>query len=383
MMKESIKRIDLLLVNEPRYGVLNHFTKKLHEAFIRLKVPTRLVSVESGSVVLDWRDLPTMTICFNGVPSSDNTFLCDQIGVPHLALLVDHPVQFPHLIESPFMMIGCDDGSGVRALQQMHFSNSFFLPHAVEADLPFNSDAERIYDVSLFASYIDYKALRTQWQQLYPQNISKAMDDAIALVFSESPLSFIEALVQSIQEQVPEAQNQNLYKNSHILDLCCQLELYIKGKERADMIRAIKTADIHIFGDDLEGWKQEIQGQKNIILHSPLPFDEALQAMNQSKILLNSSIKNKEGAHERIFSGLVLECAVITSDNRYLREQFVDRQDILLYQLESLDETIIDYLNDEDKRRSMGQSGRKKVMQAHTWDHRAEIIFSYLKSVSF
>lgn len=371
-MEKSIKRIDLLLLAETRYGVLNHFTKKLHEAFSRLKVPSRLIPVENGSVALDWRDLPTFTICFNGVPSSNNTFLCDQIGVPHLALLVDHPAQFVNLIESPFMMIGCDDRSGVRILQQMNFSRSFFSPHAVESDLPFDSDAERIYGVSFLASYIDYEALRIQWQQMYPKNISQAMDDAVAVVFSENPISFVEALIQSIQNNVPESQDQNLYANSHILDLCCMLELYIKGKERADMIRAIKSADVHIFGDNLDGWKKEIKGQNNIILHSPLSFDEALRVMNQSKILLNSSIKNKEGAHERIFSGLALEAVVVTSDNSYLREQFVNRQDIELYQLDSLNETIREYLNDEDKRRSIGQSGRKKVMQSHTWDHRAQ-----------
>src|SRR5437868_1772546 len=104
-------------------------------------------------------------------------------------------------------------------LDQMRFHKSFFLPHAVESDFPFDPEVDRIYDVTFLASYIDYETIRKNWQEKYPKNISDAMDEAAAVAFSENPISFIEALIQAIQKNVPESQGRNLYQNSYILDL--------------------------------------------------------------------------------------------------------------------------------------------------------------------
>jgi spore maturation protein CgeB len=95
--------------------------------------------------------------------------------------------------------------------------------------------------------------------------------------------------------------------------------------------------------------------------------------MKQSKIVLNSSIKNKFGAHERIFTGLAAGALVITNENDYLKKYFTHDIDIAFYQfnnLNQINETIHAYLSDEEKREQVVENGREIVMSFHTWDAR-------------
>ena len=69
-------------------------------------------------------------------------------------------------------------------------------------------------------------------------------------------------------------------------------------------------------------WKKYFEKQSNIIVHDAVPYAESLEIMKQSKIVLNSSIKNKFGAHERIFAGLASGALVLTNENIYLKEYF-------------------------------------------------------------
>jgi spore maturation protein CgeB len=101
--------------------------------------------------------------------------------------------------------------------------------------------------------------------------------------------------------------------------------------------------------------------------------------MKRSKIVLNSSIKNKEGAHERIFSGLACGALVATMDNAFMREEFVDDKEILLFRhsrIDELNERVSGFLEDESKRAEAAAAGRKKVMANHTWDNRAQTMLA-------
>ena len=68
--------------------------------------------------------------------------------------------------------------------------------------------------------------------------------------------------------------------------------------------------------------------------------------MRTSKIVLNSSIKNKSGAHERIFAALASGAIVATSENEYLKETFQEQQGILFYknaEIGKINEVIHEY----------------------------------------
>lgn len=377
-----IQQLDLFMMGHTQYGVLDDFTVKLSEALQRKGIQTRLIPVTAeGTVSLDWRDLPEATLCFNGIPDSGDELLCDRIAVPHYALLVDPPTRFNRLIESPYMHIGCDDRSGVRLLHEMDFEGAFFFPHAVDKDIYHHPKAERNLDVVLMATYIDHEAIREEWQRIFPESISASMDAVIERVFSDDSKNFIEIFLEEVQKNVPQAQGKTLIENPYIIELTWQLELYIKGKERLNLVRSITKTPLHIFGASVsqKGWKEAIKGQENVTIHPPVSFKEALSVMKNSKVILNSSLKNKEGAHERIFSGMACGAVVVTNQNSFIQQCFQDGKEVILFSEKALDQVdgyIYQLLLSENQRHEIALAGQEQTLRNHTWDNRAEELIS-------
>lgn len=381
-------RIDVLEPLGSQYQVLHHFSRKLFEAMQRKGVNCRFIPAEHSTVKLNWTDLPDCTIGFNGVPCSadKNEMLCDQIATPHIAILVDPPTWHYALTGSPFMILTCDDKSGNRFLDLIPFKRHFFLPHAVERDILYSPHEEKLYDVSLLATFINYEERHQRWQELFPREVCEVMDDTIEITFSDPAKGFLETFKEILLSKVPSARDFDLARDPNFLMLSLEIELYIKGKERLDLIRSIKTPNVHIFGASINatGWKKELEKQSNVHFHAPVSFDKAFEIMRQSKILLNSSMKNKEGAHERIFMGLGSGAAVVTNDCPYIREQFEVDDEIIVYnppEIDLLDEQIVSLLNNPNRLNSMIQSGRSRVMGNHTWDHRVDTILDQLPGI--
>ena len=89
----------------------------------------------------------------------------------------------------------------------------------------------------------------------------------------------------------------------------------------------------------------------------------------------------QNGTHERIFTGLACGALPITSDNLWVRKNFVHGEDILIYppkQWQEVNSWVENYLNNPAKRQQLVDKGRQKVMREHTWDVRAEQLLQHL-----
>ena len=71
---------------------------------------------------------------------------------------------------------------------------------------------------------------------------------------------------------------------------------------------------------------------------------------------------------------------VATDETGYVRENFTDEEDMVIFPLQDLDDTdgtpecvkrIKDILSDDDRREKIAAAGHKKAMEFHTWDVRA------------
>lgn len=378
-------RLDVLEPLGSQYRVLHHFSRKIFEALERTGVDCRYIPAEKGAIHMSWNDLPTCTIGFNGVPcaGTNHEMLCDQTATPHLALLVDPPTWHFPLTTSPFMVLSCDDRSGNRLLDAMPFDRHFFLPHAVEKDIAYDPHETREYPITLLATHINYEERRAKWRQLFPPQVCDAMDDAVRMVFERKDKGFIEAFEETLLHHVPTAKDTHLPTDPNFITLCCEIELYIKGKERLDLVKAIKRTPVHVFGASLDGidWKKGLADHDNVHLHPPVSFEEAFEVMRKSRILLNCSLKNKEGAHERIFMGLGSGAAVVTHDCPFMREQFDAEDELILFEpnaMDGLDEQLHDLLEKPEALDAIAQAGRQRVLSAHTWDNRAATILEEL-----
>lgn len=380
-----------LLVNYNLYESKRYFTQKFSEAMERRGIETKIIDAREGALGSDTiisikRFAPDLTCSFNSLlPLSEGKYLGDYFETPHISFLVDPAFYSTNLTESPYSIITCVDRFDENVFSESGFENVFFLPHAIEAELTFDEKEERPYDVVMLGSCYDYESLRASWLQQNPEHINAVLDHAIEIVFSDNTLSLADALVLAWN-----ASGLNP-KGVDFLSLFYYLDNYTRGRDRVELIRSIKKAKVHVFGElstdnavGVLGWQQYLANQSNVTIHPSVPYEESLGIMKKSKIILNSMPFFRNGTHERIFAGLACGAFPVTSESLYLREKFKDGKDLIFYhskRLTDVNEKIEHLLSDEKGRRGGVASGRKLVMKEHTWDKRVDTLLKELPKI--
>lgn len=375
-----IKRV-VLLVNYNLYESKRHFTEKLSEALKRHKIETHIIdfhehAIEANTAAEIQRINPDFTCSFNSFdPLPDKKYLWDFIQIPHISFLVDPALYYVKLTNSPYSILSCVDQSDVTSMRSYNFQNVFFWPHAVEKDIE-EGHGERPYDVVFLGSCYDPDSLKSYWEERNSPEVINVLNTAAEKVLSDRLISLTDALVTSWNEARLPTENVDFMSHFSYLDN------YTRGKDRVDLIRAIKDAKVHVFGDLMtghpafqRGWSYYLGKQKNVTVHPAVPFGESLRILQQSKICLNSIPCFRHGSHERIFTGLGSGALPITSDSTFWRERFKIGEDFLIYQSGNwgwVNDQVNDLLSDAKKRKAMVSSGRAKVMRDHTWDKRVE-----------
>lgn len=381
-----IKKIYLFMPPSSQYGVLHHFTKKLCEALTRLGINCKLLQAEYDNpkpfLTEIFQDPPDCTLSFNGLlPDAEGRFFCDMIQIPHVACLVDSPNHFFPLIKSPYSIITCVDRFSCDFFKGMNFNNVLFMPHGVEKHLTApNTDEQRPYDVVFLGSCIDYEAIRERWKDSYPDVICEVLEEAAELSLSDQTTSYVQAFVSALDRKISgSGLDPQKIEFISILD---DLEQYIRGLDRIELLKSIKDAKVQIFGSG--NWKKYLGDRKNFVIHDSLPYERALEIMKHTKILLNSCPWIKNGTHERILAGLACGALVITNENIFMREHFKDGESIVFYRFterNKVNDMINLYLKDETLRENIVRRGRDIVMREHTWDQRAATLLKELPPI--
>jgi spore maturation protein CgeB len=372
------KKIDFLMPVMSQYMALHNFQIKIYESFVRKGYSCRLINPDDFFTI-PITDPPDMTFAINGVPfNGDRKMLCDVIKKPHFSYLIDPPYRFYDIIGSPNIYIGCDDRYGCEFLGEMGFEEAYFLPHGVDQNLAPDPSVEKDIDILMLSTFIDPEALRNEWTELFPKIVCLVMDDAIEITLSDDHTSFMKAFSDSYQDRLGLNKKPERIGHDLILPLML-LERYIKGKERVDLIKSITDAKVVLLNghaDGQPGWEKVLgDDYPNITLHSPVNYEEGVEYMKRSKIVLNSFSKNKEGGHDRVYNGMACGALVMSNENIFLNESFEDEKNILFFQtncFEGVNEKLNKYLANENLRREIAEAGRKEVMAHHTWDHRID-----------
>lgn len=374
------KKVDFLLPIRSQYMALHDFTKNVYDVFKRCGANCRLITPEEYFLV-PVNDPPDMTFGLNGTPFNENRqMLCDIIERPHFAYLIDPPYRFYEILSTPYVYVGSDDRYGCRFLEGVEFFRSCFFPHGVDQNLSFDSSKKRTVDVLMLATFIDHERLREEWKEYLPKIVCQVMDEAIEHTLCDDHTSFIEAFSLSYQERLGLDKEPERVGQDFILPLIL-LERFVKGKERTDLIKSIRDADVVLLNGHAEGqpgWEKVLgDDYPNITLRESVTYSEGLELMKQAKIVLNSFSKNKEGGHDRIFNGLACGALVLTNENIFMKESFSDEENILFFkhsELELVNDKLVKYLSDESIRQEVVAKGREEVMAHHTWDCRVEAL---------
>lgn len=101
-----------------------------------------------------------------------------------------------------------------------------------------------------------------------------------------------------------------------------------------------------------------------------------VRAFNYSRIVLNlpvGGIKSGNLPH-RVFEALACGSLLFTNDVPGLAELFTDREHLVCYNQENIEDLLSYYLEHEDEREVIAEAGRKEVLDKHTVRHRVERI---------
>jgi len=368
-----------------RYEVLQSFTKSLANSFRELGVRVSILEGNKDGFKLLYHEVthdpPDCTLTFNALlPDQEGRFLSDMLQIPHVSCLVDPPFYFLELLKGRYNIITCVDRFGVDFLKSVHFTHSLFLPHAVDKKLVETSPAprsERPFDVVMLGSFTNLDAIKNQWIIRYGKAFADLLEETAHRSLSNLDLSHAQILAQATQHVDTRSVN--------FIELAIDIERYLKGLDRIELLRHIKDVRVDLFGGPHEKatWSEFLgSDHPNIIVHEEVGYIKALEIMQKSKIVLNTSAFFKYGAHERIFNGIACGAAVLTNQNDYLASQFTHEEDILFYRppgTHEVNDYLVEYLKDDQKREELVQRGREKVLQAHTWDHRAAFLYDQLE----
>jgi len=388
---KKISRIDLFVPPKGQYGVLHHFTKQLAAGLTHHGVRCRLLEAqknEPGAFVdTILSDPPQCTLSFNGLlPDAGGHFFCDLIHIPHVAFLIDPPTCFLSLTKSAYTIISCADRYWLDFFQTSQFPHVLFVPHGVDKTLLAPPEQKRLFEVLMLSSFNDYEGIYHSWKKSYGAHFSKSLEEAAETALTDKNYSFLNALIQAIDQQSKHRDGLDPSKLD-VISLLDQFETYIKAKDRLHLIQGITEARIDIFGSSgspHKNWKSYFKNQPNVTAHDSIPFDQACAYMQESKIVLNSCPTIKYGAHERVLAGLACGALVVANDNVYQENRFGKHAGILHYRyghFAEINAQINRYLADEPLRQKEVKKGQKILLKEHTWDSRAAQLLEELPAI--
>lgn len=371
------------LVNTNQYDSKIYFTNQLAKAMRRAGIETVVIDIKrkwDKELLLKIKLFdPDFTCSFNSFFKTQlNMCPWDISGIPHLMMLLDPAFYSVKFISSPHAFFSTVDYEDCQWFKNNGCQRIFFMPHAVEKELFEEKPQEKLYDVVFMGTMTDFEGFRLTWNRTLPQEQAKVLDDAADLVLSDSKVSLLTALVTVWNSSGLDP------KGVDFDTLFLYLDSFTRGKDRYELIKSIKDATVHVFGEpswinlsDGVGWDTYLGKQKNVIIHPPLEFSKSLEILKKSKICLNSMPFFKYGSHERIFTGLACNALPITMTNLFVTENFEVGKDLLVYQpkaYDSVNEMVNTYLANESAREEIVLHGKEKVLKAHTWDTRVKMM---------
>lgn len=378
-----MSKMVLLVPARSRYSSLQYFCYRFAEAATRFGMECSLIELDKYNfteILNKVRNLwPDLTVSFNGIlPDSKRGFLSDFVGLPHLSILVDPPYGFLPLKDSPYSIISCVDQSYCDFFEALGFQNTFFLPHAFDYHLASDSVPDPDYDIVFLGTCIDHEAVENEWKGRYSKILCKKMGEVADIVLNTPYKGTLEALCKVFGIELKMVATES-FEGISLMELWPQIDLFIRGKDRIELLKSIKDAKVHVFGDRYpiangRGWNDIFNHTiPHVISHPSVPYSESLGIVEKSKIVLNSVPIFKNGSHERIFTGLACDTFVMTNSNRFIDDNFHKEDGVAVYSLKEIDalnQTLHTYLQDDERRLSAVERGKKKVLEHHTWDAR-------------
>ena len=298
--------------------------------------------------------------------AKDNDSLWDKLNIPCYNLLFDHPMYyFDTLDESPAQgIVVCEDRNHANYVKRFYPSvrKSFFLPTGGEELHP-GQPKKPIAERSIDLLYIGGNKYNGNF--VCDTTAEALMDD-----MTHNPHKTFEQVVEDymvkVQLDLSDAELKLMIQKYRFVDL------QVTGMYRLEVLRTLAKAGITVtvYGND---WDQtDLMKYPNLECHAPISLEDGLALMEDSKIVLNQFAWFKDGCCERIFNTMLQKAVCVTDDSAYIREQFTDGEDIVIYSLSTLNKLprlVSGLLQEPARMQRIADCGYINASAHHTWAH--------------
>lgn len=367
--------------------MLSAFETGLQQAFKRDGVSSQtfdILSDSEGHILSHFaEDMPECTIGFNVIP---NHLPFEELGIPHVALIVDCATYYPEIFECKNAVAAFVEEDSCGFVRQCGHKHVIFFPHAIDKSLLVDTfpEKKRDLDVVMCGSFSDAELIRGSWELILSKKAQDLLMDMAEEVLASSDTTHLELFVKEMEKK-GEFANEILEKGLPAFSLMNWLEVYIRGVDRTRFIEAI-DADVHIFGSeqDEEQWKKALKKKKNLIFHKPVPYEQLPSLFMRAKAVLNSMPTIKRGLHERLLMALARGATVLTNDNIFLSKTFGKHEALLTVtskDYSAANELLKNAFQDEEKRIKDVLSTHTIIREGHTFEVRAKMLQDVLPPI--
>jgi len=307
--------------------------------------------------------------------------------IPYVNILMDHPFHYKKHLECipDTAIVICTDKNHVTFLHTYmpDLKQVYFLPHAgvllhenvkpikerkipilYAGSLPFASAGLLVPDLSAITSF-DAIDLSKRVLDSLIKSPEQTTEEAILSYLSEKKLVF------SMEETY-----EIIYKMRF-------LDSYATSYFREQSIRLLveNGFDVTVYGSgwDICEWTKNLHFKYMGKVLAP----EVLLLMQDSKIVLHTQTWYKNGAHDRIYNGMLSKACVVSDTSLYLKETLQNEKEIIFFERENIEKLpqIIDHLLcNPDKMQEIADTGFLHAKENHTWEVRAKEIRTIIES---
>jgi spore maturation protein CgeB len=384
--REAVGRI-VCLSNYNQYESKRCFTEDLAKELRLLGHTVSIFDADRskgfGAFVVLAKEKPDLVFTFHSLlPLPDGSYPWDVISSPFFCALLDPAIYSMPVIQSKQCFVGTIDRDDLATIQTIQKEKrSLFFPHAVDKERFSDSREEKQWEAVFLGSCYDYEGIEKLWKERYPSQVVKMLHDAAEMVFADSTTALYEAFAKAAKEHAITADLVNFR------DAFYEWDIYVRGKERIQLLKSFKNIEIQVFGDPFEAFpgasrsfSHYLADCKNITLHPAVSYRESFAIQRKAKFTLNSSIMYKNGSHERLFTPAACSSLLVTSDGPFVQEVFSEGQVVINPSLgyEQLEERVQKVAQDPFLYEEMLEAYRKKIEEEHTWKQRALLLSELL-----
>ena len=317
----------------------------------------------------------------DGIVNDDKVNVWEYYDIPYINILMDHPFHYEKpLCNAPSTaVILCVDRNHVKYIRR-HFKNikqADFLPHAgVELGSKHKKISERGIDVLYAGALPIYTVAKMipDLSSIKEVNAEKMAGELLHELVNHPEKTTEQAIEEYLLTEsvsVSDKQLQELIVQMRFIDS------YATSFFREQAVRILVESGIRVtaFGT---GWNQcDWSANPYLDYRGKVLAPQILPLMNDSKIVLNTMTWFKAGSHDRIFNGMLAGAAVVTDDSTYMRREFTDGKELVMFSLKelgTLPERVFDLFGHMDKMQEIADCGYFAAKENHTWKNRAEYI---------